>query len=202
MVQAALQDFNIDMISLNSFNLMPMRKAELWSLIDPCEAKTIQAGLRSLDPSSVKVNLPFEVRYQLEVCISREIINEYNIDEKFINSLAELSAQDPAKARNLLEYVAEHYSSKRLYDPSSIFTNSEALSFSALTDIPHYCAFSRKATVTPTSILFNSPTVETTNRVLRHYSKENQEGRFLRVQFTDEKFEVSFLHSSPLCFPY
>ncbi|KAM0150531.1 hypothetical protein ACHAQE_008439 [Botrytis cinerea] len=189
MVQAALQDFNIDMISLNSFNLMPMRKAELWSLIDPCEAKTTQAGLRSLDPSSVKVNLPFEVRYQLEVCISREIVNEYNIDEKFINSLAELSAQDPAKARNLLEYVAEHYSSKRLYDPSSIFTNSEALSFSALTDIPHYCAFSRKATVTPTSILFNSPTVETTNRVLRHYSKENQEGRFLRVQFTDEKFE-------------
>ncbi|TGO89141.1 hypothetical protein BPOR_0123g00120 [Botrytis porri] len=187
MVQAALQDFNIDMVPLNSFNLTPMRKAELWSLIDPCEDKTTQAGLRSLDPDSIKVQLAFEVRYQLEVCISRGIINEYNIDEKFINSLAKLSAQDSAKARNLLEYVAEHYSSKCLYDPSSILTNNEALSFSSLTDIPHYCAFSRKATVTPTSILFNSPTVETTNRVLRHYSKENNEGRFLRVQFTDEK---------------
>ncbi|KAF7937915.1 uncharacterized protein EAE97_007711 [Botrytis byssoidea] len=189
MVQAALQDFNIDMVPLNSFSLTPMRKAELWSLIDPSEDKTTKSGLRSLDPDSIKVHLTFEVRYQLEVCISRGIVNEYNIDKNFINSLAELSAQDSAKARNLLEYVAEHYSSKRLYDPSSIFTNSEALSFSSLTDIPHYCAFSRKATVTPTSILFNSPTVETTNRVLRHYSKENEEGRFLRVQFTDEKFE-------------
>ncbi|TGO45555.1 hypothetical protein BOTNAR_0657g00020 [Botryotinia narcissicola] len=189
MVQAALQDFNIDMVPLNSFSLKPMRKAELWSLIDPSEDKTTKSGLRSLDPDSIKVHLTFEVRYQLEVCISRGIVNEYNIDKNFINSLAKLSAQDSAKARNLLEYVAEHYSSKRLYDPSSIFTNSEALSFSSLTYIPHYCAFSRKATVTPTSILFNSPTVETTNRVLRHYSKENEEGRFLRVQFTDEKFE-------------
>ncbi|RAL67814.1 hypothetical protein DID88_008541 [Monilinia fructigena] len=81
------------------------------------------------------------------------------------------------------------YRSKRLYDPSSIFGNNEALSFSSATEIPHYCAFSRKATITPSSIYFSSPTVETTNRVLRHYAKENKEGRFLRVQFTDEKFE-------------
>ncbi|KAI9645329.1 hypothetical protein NHQ30_006065 [Ciborinia camelliae] len=187
-VQEALQDFNIEIITLHNFRLEPMRKAELWSLIDPREARSAKSDIL-LDLDRVMVHLPFEVRYQLEVCISREIINEYNINEKFINSLAKIAAQDPAKARNLLEYVAENYSSKRLYDPSSIFANNEALAFSSTTDIPHYCAFSRKATVTPSSIYFSSPTVETTNRVLRYYSKENKEGRFLRVQFTDEKFE-------------
>lgn len=188
-VQKALLDFNIEIITLDNFRLKPMRKAELWSLIDPRGARSATADIHSPNSGRVTVSLPFEVRYQLEVCISREIINEYNIDEKFIYSLAKVAAQDPAKARNLLEYVAENYSSKRLYNPSSIFTNNDALSFSSMTDIPHYCAFSRKATVTPSSIYFSSPTVETTNRVLRNYSKENKEGRFLRVQFTDEKAE-------------
>ncbi|KAB8290497.1 hypothetical protein EYC80_010927 [Monilinia laxa] len=188
-VQSALQDFNIEIITLDSFRLAPMRVAELWSLIDPRESRSATSDFLSLDHGRATVHLPFEVRYQLEVCISREIINEHNIDENFINALAKVASQDPAKARNLLEYVAENYSSKRLYDPSSIFGNNEALSFSSATEIPHYCAFSRKATITPSSIYFSSPTVETTNRVLRHYAQENKEGRFLRVQFTDEKFE-------------
>lgn len=189
-MQSALQDFNIEIVTIKAFQLEPMREAKLWSLIDPNKSRSATSELLLLDPDIVMVYLPFEVRYQLEVCISREIINEYNIDEKFINSLAKIAAQDPAKARNLLEYVAENYSSKRLYNPSSIFSNDEALEFSSASDIPHYCALSRKATVTPTSIYFSSPTVETTNRVLRYYSKENKEGRFLRVQFTDEKSEV------------
>ncbi|ESZ97230.1 hypothetical protein SBOR_2395 [Sclerotinia borealis F-4128] len=188
-VKSALQDFNIEIITLDHFRLETSRKAELWPLIDPCETRSATADLLFLEPDRVTIRLPFEVRYQLEVCISQLIINEYNIDEKFTRSLAKLAAQDPAKARNLLEFVAESYSAKRLYNPASIFTNNEALSFSSMTDIPHYCAFSRKATITPSSIYFSSPTVETTNRVLRHYSKENKEGRFLRVQFTDEKFE-------------
>ncbi|QSZ30829.1 hypothetical protein DSL72_000387 [Monilinia vaccinii-corymbosi] len=188
-VQAALQDWNIEIITWDNFNLRPKRKAKLWSLIDPHETGTATSYSLFLDANKKTIHLAFEVRYQLEVCISREIINEYNIEKKFIRALARIAAEDPAKARNLLEYVAENYSSKRLYDPFSIFTNSEALAFSSITDIPHYCAWSRKATITPSSIYFSSPTVETTNRVLRHYSKENKEGRFLRVQFTDEKFE-------------
>ena len=51
--------------------------------------------------------------------------------------------------------------------------------------IPHYCAYACKATITPTTVYLNSPTVETTNRILRHYARENLDGRFLRVQFTD-----------------
>ncbi|KAI9050431.1 hypothetical protein LZ554_005595 [Drepanopeziza brunnea f. sp. 'monogermtubi'] len=91
------------------------------------------------------------------------------------------------EARNILEYVAGQ--EKRVYDPMTIFEDQEALAFTAKTEIPHYCAYSRKATITPSTMYFSSPTVETTNRVLRHYARENRDGRFLRVQFTDELAE-------------
>ncbi len=87
------------------------------------------------------------------------------------------------------------------YDPMTIFNDKEALAYAPKSDIPHYCAYSRKATITPSTIYFSSPTVETTNRVLRHYAQENSEGRFLRVQFTDEREEVCLTYaftSSPL----
>lgn len=187
-MRPALQDFNIEIVSLPELKYSGARKAELWSLIDLVDARGAAADLRSLEKNLATVQLPFEVRYQLEVCISREIINEYNIDRDFVDTLEKLASADPSKARNILEYVAENYT--RLHHPSTIFHNQEALAFSSMTDIPHYCAFSRKATVTPSTIYFSSPTVETTNRVLRHYSRENSEGLFLRVQFTDEKFEV------------
>ncbi|KAM3064956.1 hypothetical protein ACMFMG_011216 [Clarireedia jacksonii] len=186
-MRQALQDFNLEIVSLPELKYLSARKAELWSLVDLVDTRGAAAGLRSLKNDLAAVHLPFEVRYQLEVCISREIISEYNIDKNFVDTLGKLASADPSKARNILEYVAEHYT--RLYDPITIFDNQEALAFSSMTDIPHYCAFSRKATVTPSTIYFSSPTVETTNRVLRHYSKENSQGRFLRVQFTDEKFE-------------
>lgn len=132
--------------------------------------------------------LPFEVRYQLEVCISRNILNEHNLKTEFVKELSEIASKYPGKAQSILEYIAEQ--DKRIYDPSSIFEDKEALAYSSRSEIPHYCAYSRKATITPSTIYFNSPTVETTNRVLRHYSQENKDGRFLRVQFTDEMDEV------------
>lgn len=158
-------------------------------MIDPPKSEHPSGDLRYLQGNENAVSLPFEVRYQLEVCISREIINEYNITSSFVEKLAELAAQDPTKARNILEYVAGQ--EKRVYEPLSIFEDKEALAFTAKTEIPHYCAYSRKATITPSTMYFSSPTVETTNRVLRHYAKENRDGRFLRVQFTDELAEVS-----------
>jgi RNA-dependent RNA polymerase len=187
-MKKALQDFNIEVVPLPELKYSVAHKAELWSLVNLVDTRGEAADLRSLGKELAAVQLPFEVRYQLEVCISREIINEYNIDKNFLNALEGLASADPSKARNILEYIAENYT--RLYHPMTIFDNQEALAFSSMTEIPHYCALSRKATVTPTTIYFNSPTVETTNRVLRHYSKENSQGRFLRVQFTDEKFEV------------
>jgi RNA-dependent RNA polymerase len=188
MIQQALQDFNIEIISLNEFRHVPAHPTELWSLIDPPGSKHASVELRYLEGSEGAMYLPFEVRYQLEVCMSHEILNEYNITKVFVATLAEIVSKDPTKGRTILEYVAEK--GQRIYDPMSIFEDEEALAFSPKTEIPHYCAFSRKATITPSTIYFNSPTVETTNRVLRHYARENKDGRFLRVQFTDEIFEV------------
>lgn len=188
-MKQALGDFNIDIVSIPKFVGIDDQKAALWSMIDPPQFQNPSADLQDLTGSGIFV-LPFEVRYQLEVCISREIINEHNITEPFVRKLAEMANQDPSKARNILEYIAGE--EERVYEPMSIFENQEALSFSAKTEIPHYCSYARKVTITPTTIYFSSPTVETTNRVIRHYYKENNEGRFLRVQFTDELLEVCF----------
>ena len=166
----------------------PARAADMWAMIDSSHTQ-----LSSLDGA---VALPFEVRYQLEVCISRGVINEYNVSASFLEKLAEIALDDPAKARNILEYIAGQ--EERVYEPEKIFQDQYALAFSAKTDIPHYCAYVRKATVTPSTIYFSSPTVETTNRVLRRYSRENQDGRFLRVQFTDELAKVSVLDVSSI----
>ncbi|TVY59701.1 RNA-dependent RNA polymerase [Lachnellula suecica] len=182
-MKKALQDYNIVMATPeeNEFRRVDPYSAELWSLIDPPS----RAGAADLRKGTSP--LPFEVRYQLEVCISRELLNEYNISREFVIKLAEITLTDPTKARNILEYIAGQ--DKRIYDPTSIFSDKEALAFSPKTEIPHYCAYARKATITPSTIYFSSPTVETTNRVLRNYAKENEEGRFLRVQFTDELLE-------------
>jgi RNA-dependent RNA polymerase len=185
-VRQALQDHNVEIVRLESLNIIPGRPAQLWSMIDPPQSGQSAADHLAVDSSLV--SLPFEVRYQLEVCISRELLSEYNITKEFITRLAKIATTDVVTARNILEYVAED--NKRIYEPIKLFSNPDALAFSVKTDIPHYCAYSRKATITPSTIYFSSPTVETTNRVLRYYSRENQDGRFLRVQFTDEIFEV------------
>lgn len=204
MIKDALQDFNIEVVPLSGLRDAPEQPAPLWSLIDPPpvlpramsdiqswdESSNLEwsADLKSLDDGEGAAFLPFEVRYQLEVCLSREILNEHNITADFVRQLAQLSREDTAKARTILEYVAEQ--DKRVYDPMTIFEDPEALAFSPKTKIPHYCGYTRKATVTPSTVVFSSPTVETTNRVTRHYARENDDGRFLRVQFTDEDFEV------------
>ncbi|KAG9247412.1 RNA dependent RNA polymerase-domain-containing protein [Calycina marina] len=168
-MKSALQDHNIEIVP-RRMTIADAREPEVWSLINRSE-----------------MVLPFQVRYQLEVCISRNLLNEFNISEEFVRKLLMISATDAYQARNILEYVAEQ--DKRVFDPVRIFEDSEALAYSPKTDIPHYCAYARKATVSPTTIYYSTPTVETTNRVLRRYARENLEGRFLRVQFVDELSE-------------
>lgn len=205
MMKTALQDFNIATTETDVHDT-PERSSLLWSMIDPITsthanggtdslvargAAEFAADLLSLDNGETMAYLPFEIRYQLEVCLSRELINEYNVSEEFVLHLAKMARHEPAKARSTLEYIAEQ--GKRVYDPMTIFTDPAALAYSPKTSIPHYCGYTRKATVTPTTIIFSTPTVETTNRVTRHYAKENEDGRFLRVQFTDEDFQVILL---------
>ena len=187
-IKQALQDFNIEIVTLDKLINVRTQSAELWPLIDPLPSVHAATDLQDLEGGNGAFMLPFEVRYQLEVCISRNILNEYNITKEFVKRLSEIASKDSSKAQSILEYIAEQ--DKRIFNPMTIFEDKDALNFSPRSEIPHYCAYSRKATITPTTIYFSSPTVETTNRVLRHYSRENEDGRFLRVQFTDEMAEV------------
>ncbi|EFY93089.1 suppressor of ascus dominance [Metarhizium acridum CQMa 102] len=126
-----------------------------------------------------KIHLPFEVRYQLEVCISRGVLNEYTIGIDFLQELNNLRTMD---ATHRLEYLVDQ--NEILFDPMKLFSMEDATAFVPAARIPHYCTYVRKASITPTTIRFNSPTVETSNRVVRKYS--HVQDRFLRVQFVEE----------------
>ena len=129
--------------------------------------------------------MPFEIRYQLEVCLSQGFFNEHNLSEEFIWTLLSMNIK---QAQDLLEYIANN--GKRLYDPLLSIQAANGQGLLSRTKIPSYCAYVRSATVTPTTVYFQTPVAEISNRVIRQFSQYAD--RFLRVRFTEEKKEVSF----------
>lgn len=178
-----LQDYNIEINDHDDFEVVPRVPVIAWSTIDPLDLEEPKMQ-KNPNHNMSEYFLPFEVRYQLEVCISQGIINGHNLSANFLARLSDVARKDNLKARHILEYAVEQ--EKRIYDPMTIFDDAEALAYSPNSKIPYYCTYLRKVTVTPTTLYFNSPTVEISNRVVRRYAAD----RFLRVQFTDEKFEV------------
>ncbi|OIW26537.1 hypothetical protein CONLIGDRAFT_476272 [Coniochaeta ligniaria NRRL 30616] len=109
-------------------------------------------------------------------------------------TLSAKKVQDQNGARLVLEYAADQ--KKRIFEPMSLFDDRGAMTFyPPCTHIPAHCALVRRVTVTPTRIYFHTPsissakpetrpTLETTNRVLRHYSQ--LQDNFLRVSVINE----------------
>jgi RNA-dependent RNA polymerase len=126
------------------------------------------------------VHLEWVVRYQLEACISQGVLFEGNITHDFITRLA---GMESSRATRLLEKAMDE--NKRYYDPVEVFKLQSLLVKAK--KLPPYCAMVRSAVVTPTAIYFTTPTLETSNRVIREYRQH--EGRFLRVKFSDEKWK-------------
>lgn len=150
----------------------------LWDCLEDSSAiDTSQPSALLVMPQ--KVHLPFEVRYQLEVCVSRGILNEYTITIDFLQRLSSIPTLD---ATHRLEYLVDQ--NEKLVDPMDLFDIEDAKAYAPITQIPCYCTYGRKASITPTTIRFDSPTVETSNRVVRKYSQ--LQDRFLRVQFVEE----------------
>lgn len=151
------------------------------------------AATSSLDLFNSKiVHLPFTVQYQLEACISQGCLHESTISTNWVEHLL---AQDKGpsgdrfnpqypRATRLLEKVLE--SKQRFYNPFDIFHFGQQISL-AQKHIPEYCTMVRSATVTPTTIYFNGPSVDTSNRVIRKFREH--EDRFLRVKFRDESYK-------------
>uniref|UniRef100_A0A8H7NJT6 RNA-dependent RNA polymerase n=1 Tax=Bionectria ochroleuca TaxID=29856 RepID=A0A8H7NJT6_BIOOC len=167
--------FNSDEIQITSGG------ENMWSYLDHHYNSSLTGTTTSELLSFPKnhVYLPFEVRYQLEVCVSRGILSEYTINLEFLTQLAGMA---PIKARQLLEYIMDH--GEPLLDPMSLFENTDADAYYPNLRLPHYCALVRKASITPTTIRFSTPNAETSNRVLRAYN--HLQDRFLRVQFIEE----------------
>jgi RNA-dependent RNA polymerase len=177
-----LMDYNIQIISDNLLlEFLPRKDTRLWNFLDlPAnhEARSRDQLCCLIEHETGVVSLSFGVRYQLEVCLSRDYINEHNITNEFMCKLASL---DEASAIDILERVADMKT--KFYNPMEIF-HLRKLRGSALRVIPPYCTLTRSATVTPTTIYFANPSVDVSNRVVRHWSHLSD--RFMRIRFTDE----------------
>ncbi|KAK3071852.1 hypothetical protein LTR53_007914, partial [Teratosphaeriaceae sp. CCFEE 6253] len=128
-----------------------------------------------------QIQLDFQVRYQLETCLSLGVLHECNINDEFMSKLAAL---EPARATRLLEKVAD--ATKRYMNIMDVFRLLAQVSV-AQKKAPTYCAMIRGAVVTPTTIHYATPILETSNRIFRDYIQH--EDRFLRVKFTDERYK-------------
>ncbi|CAI4210839.1 unnamed protein product [Parascedosporium putredinis] len=187
----ALQDFNVTIDSATKLKVAET-SLPLWNLIH-AEPAT-QLGMVKRFPhvanlcrvSGLLHALPFDIRYQLEVCISRGALSEYAIDAAF---LLKLESMNRSESRRILERVADE--GKRVTDPMTIFGKTGAASFEispppSLRSLS-YCVVMRKVMVTPTTLYLTSPTLEVANRVLRRF--QHLQDRFIRVQFTGELYE-------------
>ncbi|OHX00707.1 RNA dependent RNA polymerase [Colletotrichum incanum] len=177
----ALQAYNVATTVLDQFGAVPSRSPLLGTVYRAPVPKSYKSStnhsLLSLRPASDHLN--FEIYYQLEVCISRGILSEYSITQTFVD---ELCRMDKDRAKWTLEYFADQ--GTRVWDPMEMFENEEARFFFPNASMPYYCMTIRKVMITPSTMHFCSPSVESSNRVLRKYSA--YQDRFLRVQFTDE----------------
>jgi len=170
----ALKDWNIETRLVEELKLIKDAAPPVWEIIDaPHAAKTLAEELDH------KQYLSFPLRYQLEAVISYGWLSEYNLDMKFIQRL--ISIPEP-RALALLEHVFDR--KERIYRPLEIFDWTRVKSNVTGQKIEDYCVFLRKATITPTTIRFTSPSVEYSNRILRNWREHAD--KFLRVQFTDE----------------
>ncbi|KAF3930202.1 hypothetical protein ABW20_dc0102476 [Dactylellina cionopaga] len=181
LILRALKDFNIPMLQMPTFKLSEDQNLPVWDVIDPPSTASEKTWLGHIEHDYKRKHLPYHLRYQLEACISQGCISEYNMSEAFIQDLLAMEEIEKGMAVRLLESIVDK--GKRFYDPMDIFR--EKRPSRTRQRIPSHCGETRKATVTPTMIYYANPTVETTNRVIRHYIQH--EDRFLRVQFTDEK---------------
>ncbi|KAI0455740.1 RNA dependent RNA polymerase-domain-containing protein [Xylaria acuta] len=204
-MERAFQDFNIPVrhIAADKLKTVPAAKSNFWKLLEPGAT----GGNLALLAATEEVNLPFDVRYQLEVCVSQGHFDEVNLGGDFLRKLTELSnarKRNRNRAKDLLTYVAEsggpgivrdlELCPNRFYDPMALFTDRKALSYYPEIGVPSHCAWVRKVVVTPSTIYLSTPTPEASNRVLRYFAQYSD--RFLRVQFTDEHVKGK-IYSSP-----
>ncbi|KAI8627834.1 RNA dependent RNA polymerase-domain-containing protein [Xylariaceae sp. FL1651] len=198
-MRKVLKDFNISIqyTTAESFRTVPASEYKIWEILEPKTTVNTPYANLVLLAATEEVNLPYDVWYQLEVCISQGYLHEINLDNEFLHKLGELSKARSGRrnrAKDLLTYVAESGGlrkadesklyPKRFYDPLALFSDRVALSHYPELGLPDHCTWVRKVVVTPSTMYLSTPVPEPSNRVLRYFSSHSD--HFLRVQFTDE----------------
>ncbi|KAF5237407.1 hypothetical protein FAUST_6065 [Fusarium austroamericanum] len=185
---SALHDFNINTIIRDDFQAAHGTHAEMWKHLDHhASAKSHNAShAMSLWHEDSFVYLPFEVRYQLEVCISQGQLNEHKITREFLDKLASMPSH---RAKEYLEFAAERVlkdGHPTTIDPMSTFDSQRDSgdNYKSISRIPQYCGLVRRAVITPTTVRYSTPNIEVSNRVMRRF--RHIQDRFLRIQFTEE----------------
>ncbi|KAF2163184.1 hypothetical protein M409DRAFT_68778 [Zasmidium cellare ATCC 36951] len=180
----ALADHNVKIAMDEDTNFNAGHVEDFWEWLDTPAPQVVEAEDNPIladmyQMAGDTVHLPFSVRYQLEVCLSLGFLHECNMTKGFLNKLASL---DPARGVKILEKVADD--KKRYFKPDDIFRLQNRVSI-VEKKRPGYCTKIPSAVVTPTTIYFATPVLETSNRVVRQF--QHFEDRFLRVKFTDER---------------
>lgn len=181
-----MDDFNVPIFrdTALSFNLKDDSHSSLWSYMenyDPSVSPKQQtvggSALRELQSEKLPP-LNFELHYQLDVAISKNLLYEEAITREFLIRLVERP-----NAQELLErFIATE---RRCDDPMEIFKIAQPRRRSR-PSIPSYCVLLHAVTITPTNIYVHALQVEVSNRVLRRYIEISD--RFLRVRFMDEPY--------------
>ncbi|GBC02547.1 hypothetical protein RclHR1_04680008 [Rhizophagus clarus] len=128
--------------------------------------------------------LNFHVLYMVECNISFNYLHNYNINEDFFTLLSKLPTQI---AITILEKI--YARKKRIYDPLSYLQSELKIIESKNIDIkpkyvPSHCVMMRKVVISPTTMYFLPPIIETSNRVIRRF--RDKIDNFLRIKFVDE----------------
>ncbi|KAF7718767.1 Uncharacterized protein PECH_004246 [Penicillium ucsense] len=174
-----LRDHNISVEESSRFTFQTQSPDAVWRWVDlPSITDRVRSLLEDLAHEDY-IYLPFNIRYQLEVCLSNRLLSEFTMSREFVERLA---GMEQSAAVRLLEHVATNKT--RYFNPMEIFKiqHPEGVSESM---IPSYCCFMRTARITPTTVHYNTPIIDTSNRVTRNYQEYLD--RFLRIRFTDER---------------
>lgn len=176
-------DFETALKEAAEYNLVPRELGMKRNFIKVTNAKDLPKPFGHVERCRL-LKAKFDVLYMLESVISFHYFNERNLDQKFYNDLAVL---DEKVACGILQLISN--AKKRIWDPSAEFSNIwERMKMKVVDErnIPSHCALLRKFIITPTQIYIQTPTLETTNRVVRHF--RDQSDGFVRIQFMDEGF--------------
>jgi RNA-dependent RNA polymerase len=184
-LQDALKDFNVSIKHETQLKVrLPTDKDKpaLWRVLDQDEiVKDSTASSRLLTLMTPHIKFAFPVRYQLEVCVSHRLLSEYTIDQEFLTKLASFPQ---SKALQFLRAV--DHRGQIFLRPMDVFEDMDFRKPVKTPKLPENCMEIHHATVTPTTVYFNTPSVEITNRVIRQYKQHAD--RFLRVRFEDDEY--------------